>query len=153
MTVFKNWMIVPLFLMLICNSLLAKSQVSNHSSTGAKAKELLLDTIINIFQTGSIYKDKVNWVDIKPELYKSIDYSDSDNAKAIIPAYKKLAKVLNITHGGLNYKGESYGAINESHQEMHNRISSTIQEAAGRKKYNFRVEVIYAVVGVVCRHV
>jgi hypothetical protein len=142
MAIFKTWTVVLLYLIIICKPLQAKSQATNESSTQAKAKELLLDTILTIFQTSSIYKDKANWVDLRYQLYKSIDTSEPNSAKAIIPAYKKLAKVLNITHGGLTYKGESYGALNEGYREMYNRIPNTIQEAAGKKEYNFRVEVI-----------
>ncbi len=141
MTIFK-----PLIFILICvigifHPIETKSQTSD-DSTSSKAKELLLDTIVDIFKTRSIYKDKVNWNDLKPQLYKSIDYSTSNSARAIIPAYIKLSEILNITHGGLSYEGQTYGASNKGFQEMQNRIPDNVREAAKKIEYNFRTEII-----------
>jgi hypothetical protein len=142
MTISKTRIFILICFIGIFQSIQTKAQASNDSSTGRKAKELLFDAIVNILQTRSIYKDKVNWDDLKPQLYKSIDYSISNSAKAIIPAYIKLSEILNITHGGLNYEGQAYGAFNESFQQMQNRISDNIREAANKKEYNFRTEII-----------
>ncbi len=142
MTASKAWITVLVYFIIISSPINASSQHYNDSSSGPKAKAALLDTIVNIFQTNSIYKNKVNWSDLKSELYSSIDYSSSNSVLAVIPAYIRLSKILNITHGGLIYKGTAYGANNEGFQDMQNRISNTIQDASGRNEYNFRVEVI-----------
>jgi hypothetical protein len=141
MTIFKTLIFILSCLIGIFHSIETKSQISN-DSTSAKAKELLLDTIVDIFKTRSIYKDKANWNDLKPQLYKSIDYSTSNSANAIIPAYIKLSEILNITHGGLSYKGQVYGASNKDFQEMQNRIPDNVREAAKKTEYNFRTEII-----------
>jgi hypothetical protein len=142
MTIFKTRIFILICLIGTFQPTQAKSQTSNDSSTSAKAKELLLDTIVTIFQTRSIYKDKVNWNDLKPQLYNSIDYSSPNSAKAIIPAYIKLSEILNITHGTLFYEGVPYGAFNGGFQQMQNRISDNIREAAKKQEYNFRTKII-----------
>lgn len=142
MIIFKARIFISLCLMGLLHPIQAKSQTSIDSSAAVRAKKLLFDTIINIFQTRSIYKDKVNWDDLRPQLYKSIDYSTSNSARAIIPAYIELSKILNITHGGLSYEGQYYGTLNEGFQEMQNRIPGNIWEAAKRKEYNFHTEII-----------
>jgi carboxyl-terminal processing protease len=141
MTIFKTLIFILIYLVGISHPIETKSQTSN-DSTGAKAKELLLDTIVDILKTRSIYRDNVNWNDLTPQLYKSIDYSISNSAKAIIPAYIKLSEMLNITHGGLSYEGKSYGAFNIGSQEMQNRISNNVREAAKKTEFNFRTEII-----------
>lgn len=108
----------------------------------AEAQKPLLDSIIHIFQTQSIYRNSVNWDSLKPQLYRNIDYAKTDDVMAVVPAYVKLAKALNITHGGLNYKGKSYGAINKGFAAMAKRIPDTIRTIAQNKKYNFRTIII-----------
>jgi hypothetical protein len=137
--ILKNFFV---YLIVLSIPITARSQQYNDSSSTSGAKTALLDTIVRIFQTSSVYKNKVNWSDLKSELYSSIDYSASNSVLAVIPAYVKLSKILNITHGGLTYNGKPYGVMNEELQEMQNRISNTIQEAAIKNEYSFRVEVL-----------
>ncbi len=121
------------------NSTDRSDKTTGHKTEKPKA---LLDKMVHIFQTQSIYKDSVNWDALKLKLYKSIDYSALNSEEAIIPAYVQLSKILGITHGGLNYKGENYGALNRGLSKMSNRISKEVNEAAKNEKYIFRTKIL-----------
>ncbi len=64
-----------------------------------------LDTILNITQRGSLYRDNVDWPEIRSNVYKKA--GNAQNIEDIFPAVQLMFNALNDKHGAIIYKGKA----------------------------------------------
>ena len=109
----------------------------------------VLDGVIQVAQTKSLYREKVNWEVVTDSMYQLS--SDAKDIPALAPAFNYLLEVLQDEHGRIFYNHQPIayyysGELKEHQKAFDMDIYQQVQSGA---IYPFRAELIDARIGYV----
>lgn len=126
---FRHMKLIKLFFLLIVLAI----------ASNCNAQKSLLDSIIHIAERKSIFTKNVNWNNLIPQLYESIDTTKSDSVEAVIPAVEKLYTALGDKHGVLIYKNQGFKGAKFNNNR---HIDSNLTKYAQDINYAFRTKIL-----------
>ena len=119
--------------------LLATLIISCNTTNVFGQQNAILDSVIRVLETKSIYKNLVNWNNLKKTASERLDRTVSDPVEQVLPAILRLYTELGDKHGRFMTKTKtvrSYG------NDEHSTSDSILYQYAFDEKYAFRTAVI-----------
>ncbi|WP_343561053.1 S41 family peptidase [Sphingobacterium sp.] len=102
-------------------------------------QNVILDSVIRVLADKSIYRNRVNWNDLKKTASETLDRTVSDPAEQALPAIRRLYTELGDHHGTFMTKTKS---VRSYRNDGHSTSDSILYRYAFDEKYAFRTAVI-----------
>ncbi|WP_312337083.1 S41 family peptidase [Sphingobacterium sp.] len=99
----------------------------------------ILDSVIQVLEAKSIYKDRVNWNNLKKTVSEKLNRTASDPVEQALPAIRRLYTELGDRHGKFMTKTKTVGSYGTNE---HSTSDSILYQYAFNEKYAFRTAVI-----------
>lgn len=82
------------------------SNAQNQSLGIIDSVKLYLERSMSLIEENALNKDKVDWVDLRNEVYKKA--ANAKTYEDLLPVFPSIFEKINDHHGFLSYKGETY---------------------------------------------
>lgn len=99
----------------------------------------ILDSVIRVLEAKSIYKNRVNWNNLKKTASETLDRTVSDPVEQALPAIQRLYTELGDKHGIFMTKTKS---VRSYRKDERSTSDSILYQYAFDEKYAFRTAVI-----------